>query len=76
MRADFFYRLALNFNALLGMDPGHFGRSPRGEPGAGVIRARERLAEHREAQRERLKDAPPPKVTRQQVRSRQIRGRR
>lgn len=83
MRSGFFGALAANFNALLMIGPGHFGASPRKEPGAsprkepgaGVLRARERLEKHRAAQRERLKDAPPPKVTRQQVRSYMIRGR-
>ncbi len=42
------------------------GTSPRSaEPGPGVIRARDRLAAHRKAQAERLKDAPAPELSRQ-----------
>lgn len=37
-------------------------------PGAGIARAKARLAAHREAQAERLKDAAPPVMTRQRRR--------
>lgn len=47
----------------------------KSEPGAGVQRAAKRLADHRAAQAERLENAAPPKVTRQQTRSFAIRGR-
>lgn len=61
--------LAPIFNAMLGIEPGHFGSSPRQrEPGAGVKRARAREAAQRAAQKERLKHAAPPQVTRQQRR--------
>lgn len=68
--------LAMNFNALLGIEPGHFGYTPRQSgPGAGVQRAAKRLAEHRAAQRARLANAPAAQETRQQIRSYAIRGR-
>ena len=38
-------------------------------PGAGVERAQLRLEAERQATAERLKDAPPPAVTRQQLRA-------
>lgn len=75
MKGSAYQRLALNFNRLMGILDGSFGRSSRGAPGAGVLRAFARLQKHRAEQRERLKDAPPAVVTRQQLRSYAIRGR-
>lgn len=64
------HRLAPIFNSLLGIEVGHFGASPRAsEPGEGVKRARARLAAHRKAQAERLKDGMDEVVTRQQSRA-------
>ena len=68
--------MAAAFNRLMGISSGDFGRSQKNPvPGAGVLRAAERLQAYRVAQAEHLKDASPPKVTRQQVRSYAIRGR-
>ena len=39
------------------------------EPGAGVLRARARLAKERAATAARLKNAQPPQMTRQQLRA-------
>lgn len=65
-------KLAPAFNMLMGITPGFFGSSPRSsEPGAGEKRARDRLTAHRNTQAERLKDAEPPVVTRQQRRAEQ-----
>lgn len=67
---------ARRFNQLLSLEIGSFGASPKGKrPGAGVLRARERLAQHRREQRARLKDALYPVETRQQARSYALRGR-
>lgn len=68
--------LAPAFNFLLDIEPGHFGATPRSVlPGAGMIRARARETEQRRRQEERLKNAEPAKVSRQQRRSFAIRGR-
>jgi hypothetical protein len=78
VRLGFYAARANNIIALLGIDPGYFAHDKAGSGcgGGGVERAARDLAKHREAQRERLKDAPPAEVTRQQLRSRAIRGRR
>lgn len=61
--------LAPLFNALLGIEPDYFGYTPRTyEPGAGEKRAMKREAEQRAAQKERLKNAALPRMTRQQAR--------
>lgn len=56
------------FNMLLGISPGYFGSSPKSEPGAGVLRARARLAAKLKAN----KAIPSSeRVTRQQIRAQQ-----
>ncbi len=53
----FYKRLAASFNALLGIEAGYFGSTPRAKvKGAGVLRAEARLLAHRRAQVERLGD--------------------
>ena len=53
----FYKQLAASFNALLGIEPGFFGATPRAKiKGAGVLRAEARLLAHRRAGVERLGD--------------------
>lgn len=48
-------RLATSFNAILGLQPGHFDVSPKSTTkGPGILRAEARLLAHRKAQAERL----------------------
>jgi hypothetical protein len=66
----FFDILSSNFNRLMGIPVGYFGSGAKSDkPGPGKARAIERLAAHRKAQAERLKDAPAPQETRQQRRA-------
>lgn len=67
---SFFDRLSMNFNRMMAIPAGYFGSSRKSEkPGPGKARAIARIAEHRAAQAERLKDAPAPQITRQQRRA-------
>ncbi len=66
----FFDKLAANFNMLMGIPVGYFGSGAKSDkPGPGKARAIDRLAAHRKAQADRLKDAPAPEKTRQQRRA-------
>ena len=67
---NFFDRLSMNFNRMMGIPEGIFGSARKSNmPGPGKARAIARLAAHRAAQAERLKDAPDPQETRQQRRA-------
>ncbi len=69
MRKAILAALAAPFNALLGIAPGHFGHAKKNmDPGAGTLRRRIREAAYRAEQAERLKNAAPAQVTRQQLR--------
>lgn len=60
--------MAPAFNMLLGIEPGHFGRSAKTGPGAGTLRREKREAEYREKEARRTANAAPAKITRQQRR--------
>lgn len=69
MRKAILAALAAPFNALLGINPGHFGHAKKStEIGAGTLRRRIREAAFRAQQEERLKFAVPAQITRQQRR--------